>query len=120
MQVKGDTGAYMRSVMGALTLFGVPPESFYPYDISKFDEEPSAFLYPFAQNFQAISYYRVDTPGITNANLLTQVKTNLSRGFPLMFGFTVFSSYSQSVSNGGGIPFPNRGDWIEGVTLFVR
>jgi C1A family cysteine protease len=114
MQVTGDTGAYMRSVMGALTLFGVPPESFYPYDILKFDEEPSAFLYSFAQNFQAISYYRVDTPGITNANLLTQVKTNLSRGYPLMFGFTVFSSYVQSVGNGGGIPFPNRGDRIEG------
>jgi len=110
MQVTGDTGAYLRSVMGALTLFGVPPESYYPYDITLFDEEPSAFLYSFAQNFQTLSYYRLDTPGISNSVLLTQIKTNLSKGLPVMFGFTVFSSYLQAGSNGGHLPFPTRNE----------
>ena len=39
----GDTGAFLRSTMYALTLFGVPPEEYYPYNIADFDKEPSAF-----------------------------------------------------------------------------
>lgn len=114
MKTDGDTGAYLRTVMGALTLFGAPPEEFYPYDTSKFDEEPSAFLYSFAQSFQALSYYRLDTAGVSNSVLLTSIKTNLSKGLPLMFGFTVYNSYSQTESNGGCFPFPNRNEFIAG------
>lgn len=114
MKTTGDTGAYLRNVMGAMTLFGVPPESYYPYDTSKFDEEPSAFLYSFAQNFQAISYYRLDTAGVSGQALLTSIRTNLSKGLPLMFGFTVFGSYLQSEANGGCFPFPARNEFVEG------
>jgi hypothetical protein len=28
--------------MKAMVLFGIPPEEYYAYDISKFDDEPSA------------------------------------------------------------------------------
>lgn len=114
MKVTGDTGAYLRSVMGALTLFGAPPESYYPYDTSKFDEEPSAFLYSYAQNYQALSYYRLDPPGTSNAALLTQIKTNLNSGLPAMFGFTVYDSYDQTETNGGAFPFPTRQESIVG------
>jgi C1A family cysteine protease len=100
--------------MGALTLFGVPPESYYPYDISKFDQEPSSFLYAFARNFQALSYYRLDASGVTSTALLTQIKTNLSKGLPAMFGFTAYSSYAQTETNGGCFPFPNRSETIMG------
>src|SRR5262245_53296163 len=41
MHLTGDTGAYLRTTMGALTLFGVPPEEFWPYNVSSFDAEPS-------------------------------------------------------------------------------
>lgn len=114
MQETGDTGAYLRSVMGALTLFGAPPEKFYPYDISKFDSEPSAFLYSYASNYQALSYYRLDPPGTTTAALLNQIKTNLNANLPSMFGFSVFDSYGQSESNGGCFPFPAGGEQIVG------
>src|SRR4030042_1182930 len=59
----GDTGAYLRSTMGALVLFGVPPERYWPYVVAKYDVEPSAFLYAFGQSYQAINYYRLDPPG---------------------------------------------------------
>jgi C1A family cysteine protease len=114
MKVDGDTGAYIRSVMGALTLFGAPPESYYPYDIDEFDEEPSAFLYAYAQNYQALTYYRLDPPGTSNSALLTQVKTNLNANLPAMFGFTVYDSYSQTETNGGCFPFPTRQESILG------
>jgi len=110
----GDTGAFLRSTMYALTLFGVPPEEYYPYNIADFDKEPSAFCYAFAQSYQAISYYRLDPPGTTPSNLLTQIKTYLANGLPSMFGFTVYSSISQANTNGGKIPYPTRGERVLG------
>jgi C1A family cysteine protease len=85
----GDTGAFLRSTMYALTLFGVPPEEYYPYNIADFDKEPSAFCYAFAQSYQAISYYRLDPSGTARDALLARIKTELSKGLPSMFGFTV-------------------------------
>ncbi len=103
----GDTGAYLRTTMGGLALFGVPPERFMPYSVSDFDIEPSAFCYAFAQNFQAISYYRLDPPGISKSKLLDRIKTWLAAGLPSMFGFSVFSSYEQAKKT-GKIPFPTK------------
>jgi C1A family cysteine protease len=51
LNFKGDTGAFLRSVMGALTLFGVPPEEYWPYDVEKYVREPPAFCYSFAKNY---------------------------------------------------------------------
>ena len=110
----GDTGAFLRSTMYALTLFGVPPEEYYPYNIADLDKEPSAFCYAFAQSYQAISYYRLDPPGTTRSNLLTQIKTYLANGLPSMFGFTVYSSISQANTNGGKIPYPTPGERVLG------
>jgi C1A family cysteine protease len=109
----GDTGAFLRSTMYALTLFGVPPEEYYPYNIADFDKEPSAFCYAFVQSYQAISYYRLDPPGTTRSNLLTQIKTYLANGLPSMFGFTVYSSISQGNTT-GKIPYPTRGERVLG------
>ena len=41
---EGDQGAFIRSTMGALTLFGACPEEYWPYDEKNFDNEPPAFL----------------------------------------------------------------------------
>ena len=60
---KGDDGANLRDTMKAMVLFGVPPEKYWPYQVRKFNDEPSAFCYSFAQSYQALRYYRLDTPG---------------------------------------------------------
>lgn len=109
----GDTGAFLRTTAGALTLFGVPPEEYWPYDVSKYEVEPPAFCYAFAQNFQTINFYRLDPEGITKAALLTQIKTHLAGGLPSMFGFTVYSSINQANAT-GKIPFPSKGEKIAG------
>ncbi|WP_306548292.1 C1 family peptidase [Desulfobulbus sp.] len=114
MKATGDTGAFLRSTMGALALFGVPPEEYWQYVVADFDKEPSAFCYAFAQNYQAISYYRLDPPGVARDALLNQIKTYLSAGLPSMFGFTVYSSYTQASANAGKIPFPTSGEKIVG------
>ena len=114
----GDTGAFLRTTMGALVLFGVPPEEYWPYVIADFDKEPSAFCYAFAQNYQAISYYRLDPSGTTKDVLLTRIKTNLAAGLPSMFGFTVYSSISQAATS-GKIPYPTTGEKVAGGHAIV-
>jgi C1A family cysteine protease len=114
----GDTGAFLRTTMGALVLFGVPPEEYWRYVIADFDKEPSAFCYAFAQNYQAISYYRLDPPGISANVLLDRIKLHLSAGLPSMFGFTVYSSYTQAATT-GKIPYPTSGETIVGGHAIV-
>ena len=113
LKLTGDTGAYLRSTMGALTLFGVPPEDYWQYIVEDFDVEPSAFCYAYAQNYQTISYYRLDSPGISTDDLLKKIKINLAAGLPSMFGFTVYSSYKQAEAT-GKIPYPTDNEEIAG------
>jgi C1A family cysteine protease len=113
MQVTGDTGAYIRNTLGAIALFGVPPEKYWPYDIAKFDIEPSAFLYNFAEVFKGLQYYRLDPPGATPASVLATIKAWIAAGFPSEFGFTVYSSISQAATT-GKIPLPCAGEKVLG------
>ena len=113
LHLTGDTGAFLRSTMGAMTLFGVPPEEYWPYDVANFDKEPPAFCYAFALNYQTINYYRLDPPGTSKDALLKQIKTHLAGGLPSMFGFTVYSSISQA-STTGKVPYPTSGENILG------
>jgi C1A family cysteine protease len=115
MKMKGDTGAYLRTTMGAMVLFGVPPEEHWPYtdDGKKFDKEPPAFCYAFAQNYQTVKYFRHDPPGTRPEALLEKLKTSLSKGHPAMFGFTVYNSIEQAEKT-GSIPFPSSKEKIEG------
>ncbi|NEW81912.1 MAG: cysteine protease [Mariniphaga sp.] len=109
----GDTGAFLRSTMGAMAIFGVPPEEYWPYIVADYEKEPSAFCYAFAQNYQSISYYRLDPSGTIKTTLLSQIKTNLAGGLPSMFGFTVYNSYTQGSAT-GKIPYPTAGEKIVG------
>jgi C1A family cysteine protease len=109
----GDTGAYLRSTMKALALFGAPPEEFWPYKLQDYDVEPPAFCYAYGQHFEALQYYRLDGPGTTLPDLLIKIKTHLAAGVPSMFGFTVYTSISQAGTT-GKIPYPAPGDKLAG------
>lgn len=110
----GDQGAYLRTTMKAMALFGVPPEQYWPYDPNAFDVEPPAFLYAFAQNFQALKYYRLDPYGSTPGQALVAVKKYLAAGLPSMFGFTLYSSFPAVGAGSGDIPFPEKGERVLG------
>jgi C1A family cysteine protease len=115
MKMQGDTGAYLRTTIGAMVLFGVPPEEYWPYadDREGFDKEPPAFCYSFAQNYKTLKYYRHDPPSASPGDILNRLRTYLSAGHPAMFGFTVYSSIEQALDS-GRIPFPSLRDKIEG------
>lgn len=106
----GDTGAYLRTTMKALALFGTLPESHYPYDIARYDEEPGAFDYSFAQSFQALSYFRLDQSGMSPGDVLDRVKRFLAAGYPSMFGFTVYNFGNQA----GEFEYPGPNSSVQG------
>jgi C1A family cysteine protease len=117
-----DYGAYMRTTMGAMALFGVPPEKYWPYTDRKnpgptgertFNDEPDAFHYSFAENYKAVKYFRLDANGMAPVNLLKRIKTFLAAKLPSFFGFPVYTSISQA-ANTGKIPFPCRGERLLG------
>lgn len=109
----GDRGAFLRTTLGALVLFGVPPEEYWDYVPEKFDREPSSFCYAFAQNYQTIQYCRLDQPSLPPADILAHIKSTLAGGVPVMFGFTVYASIDQAAQS-GRIPFPVAGEKVVG------
>jgi C1A family cysteine protease len=111
----GDTGAWLRTTMKAMVLFGIPPEEHYPYDISKYDDEPSAFLYSYAQNYQSIKYYRLDRATVSSTQLLNRLKNFLAAGYPAMFGFTVYNFGNDK----GEFEYPGPNDTAQGGHAIV-
>jgi C1A family cysteine protease len=112
MKAKGDSGAYIRTTMGALALFGAPPEKFLEYDIESYDNEPKPFCYSFAQNYQALKYFRLDEQGKSEEQILQSIKETITNQIPAMFGFTVYSSIRDAM--GGKIPFPAKNESVLG------
>jgi C1A family cysteine protease len=118
---RGDTGAWLRTTMGAIALLGVPPERYWPYTTNQqpgpsgtdrtFDDEPSAFVYGVADNFEGTSYFCHDPIGknIPRPTVLNSVKTYLGYSIPSMFGFYGFPSFGNT-NVIGGIPFPGAGE----------
>ena len=121
MKVTGDTGAYLRDTMGALVLFGAPPEKYWPYtDRSpNFDQEPPAFVYSLADNYETVQYFCHDGPGAptTKQEVLGSIKKYLAAGIPTMFGFYGFPSFDKcDVPGGISYPGPNeKAEWGHAV-----
>ncbi len=104
----GDTGAYCRTTMAAMALFGVAIEEYWQYtDVDpQFDREPTAFVYALAQNFQGLVYNRLDNVQ-SRVPLETRIKLMLAFGWPLMFGFTCYQSiWDANTDATGEIPYP--------------
>jgi C1A family cysteine protease len=114
MGLTGDTGAYLRDTMKGLVVFGVPPERYWPYRVEQYDAEPTAFLYTFAQAFQALKYYRLDPPAARPDEILVNVRRSLAGQLPSMFGFTVYESIPPSGDGKGEIPMPAPSDAVAG------
>ena len=120
MLSSGDSGAWLRSAMGAVVLFGVPDERYFPYTLDgitvnpDWDSEPDAFLYSLANHYSAINYFCHDPMGKKTAKkeVLKNVKTYLAAGVPSVFGFFGFPSFESSDAP-GSIPYPCKNEQAE-------
>jgi C1A family cysteine protease len=109
MGVTGDTGAWLRTAMGALALCGVPDEKYWPYTDADpdFDRDPTPFVYSIADNFEALKYFCHDHLGgnVPYPDVLASVKSYLAAGIPSLFGFWGYAS-SSSADVPGAFPLP--------------
>ncbi len=104
-----DAGAMGRDGIKSLAIWGVCPESEWPYDVSRFAVKPSKKCYTDAIQFESVSYKRVDH---TN---LGAIKTALAQGLPISFGFTVYESFeSPAVASTGIMPIPQPSESVMG------
>ena len=104
--VSDDNGALVRDGLKALADSGVPPESYWPYDIARFDEKPPQEAYDAALNDVALEYNAVDMN-------LDAIKHCLADGNPITFGFTVFESINNTGPD-GMMPMPSDDERILG------
>ena len=102
--VDSDSGAQIRDGVKSVNQQGAPPETEWPYDISKFRDKPAQQVYQDATKHEAILYQRL-TP------TLPQLKGCLAAGYPFVFGFVVYASFeSQEVASTGQAPMPQAGE----------
>jgi C1A family cysteine protease len=98
--VNYDSGAYIRDGIKATNHYGASLESYWPYDIRKFKQEPISEAKTDALKRKVTRYERVlDFNGCIDA---------LSNGYPVIMGFRVYDSFmSRNVAKTGIMPYPN-------------
>jgi C1A family cysteine protease len=119
--VTGDVGSWNRSAMAALALCGCAPEKYWPYTdaVPDFDEEPPAFVYALADNYEALKYFCHDplSANRPTTKVLLLVKLYIAAGIPSTFGFWGFEeghwdggTYVMPYED-GKVYYPAPGDW---------
>ena len=98
--VGSDSGAQIRDGIKSVNKIGAPPETDWPYDISKFTQKPPPKAYADAKQDRAVQYQKI-------VQTLAQIQGCLASGFGFVFGFTVYESFeSQTVAKTGIMPMP--------------
>lgn len=107
---KKDSGAYLRTTMKTMASIGTCLEKEWPYDKTKFTENPPAFVYPRADDYKADSYFKADKKGYPRQQVMSRIKSLLNRDMPLICGFNCYSSVLNQARTQGELPFPSRRD----------
>ena len=105
--VEEDSGTYIRDAIKSAKLNGICFEYEWPYDITKWSNEPPLSCYRNAVNFKVSKYYRLDT--------LDDMKNSLAAFHPFVFGMTVYESFmSNTVASTGNVPLPAATERVMG------
>lgn len=102
--VDRDAGAEIRDGIKSINRVGVCPEDEWPYDITKFTQEPDSKCYQDALNHELVRYHRIHQH-------LDHIRQCLCEGFPIVFGFTVYESFmTPEVATTGVMPMPKASE----------
>jgi len=98
--VNYDSGAYIRDGIKSTNKYGASLESYWPYNIRKYKQEPIIEAKNDALNRKVTRYER-----LTNLDGFIDA---LSNGYPIIMGFNVYTSFmSNNVARTGVMPYPN-------------
>lgn len=101
-----DAGAIIRDGVKVCNSVGFPPESIWPYIESKVNAVPSPIAYSVAAQHK-IKVYRA-VPQTSD-----DIRGCLALGYPVIFGFTVFSNINETEKT-GILTMPSSSDTEEG------
>lgn len=105
--VEYDSGAMLRDGIKVLAKYGVCSEQAWPYQVDQFTRKPFAACYKEGFKHKIMSYHRLE--------VLNDMLTCLSDGFPFVFGFTVYESFeSLQVAKTGIVPMPKPSEKVLG------
>ena len=108
--VSKDGGAQMRDIGKALSTYGVCPESFEPYVVGNFANQPSAAAYSNALNNKIKGYYSIST--------LQQIKQTLQTSQkPVLAYIKVYDNF-ESTGSDGMVAMPS-GNFLGGHAVLV-
>jgi C1A family cysteine protease len=105
--ISQDSGAEIRDGIKSVAQLGAPPETSWPYVITKFARKPPSRAYKSALEHQAIRYARV-------AQTEMGIQNVLAAGYPISFGFTVYESFESDVGSNGIVPMPQPDESVLG------
>lgn len=101
-----DAGAEIRDGMKVVATLGSPFEEIWPYDISKFAEQPPQAAFDEAKKYMALKYARV-------RQTQNYIKAAIANRHAIAFGFIVYSSFEQ-IGSDGMMPIPQPDESQEG------
>lgn len=102
-----DIGAKLRDGIKTLVRLGVCSDACWPYNIQNFSVQPGHRCYREAANHMILTYYRINT--------LDDVMHCFNNGYPLVFGFSVYSSFeSEEVVKTGIVNMPSANESLLG------
>jgi len=102
--VNSDAGAQIRDGIKTVAAQGAPPETDWPYIISKFNKKPPVKAYTDAKADVVTLYQRL----IQDVNTM---RGCLASGYPFVFGFTVYPAFEgAAVAKTGIVPMPTAGE----------
>ena len=108
-----EAGAAPRDGIKAVATLGTPPETDWPFDISRYAERPPASAYTDALQDMVSTYLSVSQD-------IVQMKGCLVEGFPFVFGLTIYESFeSDEVKQTGVVPMPATGEAAAGGHCMV-
>jgi C1A family cysteine protease len=104
-----DSGATIRDAAKAGAQYGIVPESAWPYDTTKFAQNPPATLWSGAATHKVTSYH-----SIADGDLLT-MKSVLATGYLVEFGFNVYSYFmGEEMATKAFLDVPKSSETFEG------
>jgi C1A family cysteine protease len=98
--VEEDEGMFLRDGMKSLTRYGVCCEELWPYNITKFNIEPSEEAYEDAKKRRILRYQK-----LISTYYITEV---LNNNKPVVFGMTIYDSFMNLNERISTVSFPSR------------
>ena len=97
--VNQDSGSTLRIGMQTTQKFGACPETEWPYDISKYQVDPTPACYQAAIPDRVHSYYRIPV----GSGSIELIRHALSLKLPVVMGFVVYPSFESAYTAETGI-----------------